>query len=135
MDLMNIMALSGQGMQAQSARMKVVAENLANENSVQSEEGGAYRAKQIYFQSVLNRQTGLTEVQVAKVERDTKTPLNMRYEPGNDLANARGYVEYPNVNGTLESVNMREAQRSYEANLAALSTSREMLTRTLDLLR
>lgn len=135
MDLMNIMNLSGQGMQAQSARMKIVAENLANENSVQSEEGGPYRAKQIYFQSVLNRQTGLTEVQVQKVERDMNTPLNMRYEPGHDLANARGYVAYPNVNGTIESVNMREAQRSYEANLAALSTTREMLTRTLDMLR
>jgi flagellar basal-body rod protein FlgC len=135
MDLMNVMALSGQGMQAQAARMKIVAENLANENSVQSEEGGAYRAKQIYFKSVLNRQTGLTEVQVDKVARDTQSPMELRYEPGNELANERGYVEYPNVNTTLESVNMREAQRSYEANLAALSTSREMVTRTLDLLR
>ncbi|PIZ31611.1 MAG: flagellar basal body rod protein FlgC [Alphaproteobacteria bacterium CG_4_10_14_0_8_um_filter_53_9] len=135
MDLMNIMDVSGKGLQAQSLRMRISAENIANADSVQSEEGGPYLAKQVYFKSVLNRQTGLTEVQVAKVDRDTKTPPTYQYQPGHDLANEKGYVAYPNVNGTLESINMKEAQRSYEANLAALSTTREMMTRTLDLLR
>lgn len=136
MDLLNIMVVSGGGMNAQTTRMKIAAENLANENSVQSMDGsGPYRAKQVYFETVLNRQTGMNEVKVNRVANDMNTPLNQRYEPGHDMADGRGYVAYPNVNGTIESINMREAQRSYEANMAAMTTTREMVTRTLDMMR
>lgn len=139
MDLMQNMNISAGGMFAQSQRMKVVAENIANADSVQAEgttgPGSPYRAKQIYFQSVLNRHTGATEVQISAVKPDMQTPLRPVYKPGHDLADARGFVMYPNVDSTLESINMREAQRSYEANLAAIETSRDMMTRTLDLMR
>lgn len=137
MDLLNTMTISAGGMYAQSARMRVASENIANADSVQSDDGGSepYRAKQIYFQSVLNRKTGATEVRVADIRRDEETPLRPVYQPGNKLANAQGYVMYPNVNGTLENINLKEAQRSYEANMSALTTARDMAGRTLDMLR
>lgn len=136
MDLMKTMSVSAGGMFAQSARMRIVAENIANADSVQNEAGtGPYRAKQIYFKTVLNKQTGASEVQVARVAEDMQTPLSMVYNPSHDLADARGFVQMPNVNSTLENINMKEAQRSYEANMAAIETARDMATRTLDLLR
>lgn len=136
MDLMHTMNVSAGGMLAQATRMKIAAENIANADSVQSADGsGPYRAKQVFFQSVLNRETGATEVQVSKIQRDESSPLRAVYQPGSDLADAQGFVQYPNVDSTIENLNMREAQRSYEANLAAIDTTREMATRTLDLLR
>ena len=135
MDLMDSMAVSGGGMLAQSARMKAAAENLANADSVQTAGGqGPYRAKQVFFKSVLNRATGMTEVH-AQVRSDVKTPLRAEYDPGNDLANKQGFVMYPNVDMTTESLNMKEAQRSYEANMAAINTAKDMAGRTLDMLR
>ena len=134
MDLMNSMSISAGGMLAQSVRMKVAAENIANADSVQAENGtGPYRAKQVYFSTLVGRD-GASRV-VSRVAEDTKTPLNAVYNPASDLADARGFVMMPNVNTTTENMNMREAQRSYEANMAAISTAREMATRTLDLLR
>lgn len=137
MDFLTSMNVSAGGMYAQSARMKIASENIANADSVQSDDDGGqpYRAKQVYFQSVLNRQTGATEVRVAGVRRDEETPLKPVYQPGNKLANAQGYVMYPNVNSTLETINLKEAQRSYEANMNALTTARDMASRTLELLR
>ena len=136
MDLLQSISISAGGMYAQSQRMKVAAENIANADSVQRVGGpGAYRAKQIYFRSVLNGQTGQSEVQVSKVADDTKTPMRQIYQPSHPLANAQGFVEMPNVDTTAENINMREAKRSYEANLAAISTAREMMGRTLDILR
>lgn len=136
MDLMEAIKVSAGGMNAQSTRMRVVAENIANADSVESAEGnGPYRAKQVYFQTVLNRETGLNEVRVAKVEADMTAPLRPVFMPEHQLADARGFVMYPNVNSTLENINMKEAQRSYEANMAAISTAKEMMGRSLDLLR
>lgn len=134
MDIMNSMNISAGGMLAQSVRMKVAAENIANADSVQAENGtGPYRAKQVYFSTLVGRD-GASRV-ISRVAEDTKSPLNAVYNPASDLADARGFVMMPNVNTTTENMNMREAQRSYEANMAAISTAREMATRTLDLLR
>jgi flagellar basal-body rod protein FlgC len=134
MDLLNSMSISAGGMLAQSTRMKVAAENIANADSVQRENGeGPYRAKEVYFQTLVGRD-GTARV-VSRVQEDTKTPLNAVYNPSSDLADARGFVMMPNVNTTMENMNMREAQRSYEANMAAITTARDMATRTLDLLR
>ncbi len=136
MDFLQSINVSAGGMYAQSQRMKVAAENIANADSVQRVGGsGAYRAKQVYFRSVLIQQNGQSEVQVSKVTDDTKTPMRQVYQPSHPLANAQGFVEMPNVDTTAENINMREAQRSYEANLAAISTAREMMGRTLDILR
>lgn len=136
MDFLTTMGVSAGGMSAQSLRMRVAAENMANANSVESADGsGPYRAKLVSFQSYLNPQTGATEVRVSGVARDMASPLTPVYDPGNRLADERGFVMHPNVDTTLESVNMREAQRSYEANMTALTTAREMATRTIDMLR
>jgi flagellar basal-body rod protein FlgC len=116
--------------------MRVVAENIANADSVESANGnGPYRAKQVYFETALNRQTGMNEVRLKKVVPDTQTPLRPVFMPGHQLADERGFVMYPNVNGTIENINMKEAQRSYEANMAAIGTAKEMMGRSLDLLR
>lgn len=134
MDILSSMNISAGGMLAQSTRMKVAAENIANADSVQRADGeGPYRAKQVLFQTVVDAQ-GNARVQ-ARVQEDMRTPMNAVYNPSSDLADERGFVMMPNVNTTLESMNMREAQRSYEANMAAISTAREMATRTLDMLR
>jgi flagellar basal-body rod protein FlgC len=87
----------------------------------------------VYFQTLVGRD-GTSRV-VSRVAEDTRTPLNTVYNPSSDLADARGFVMMPNVNTTIENMNMREAQRSYEANMAAITTARDMATRTLDLLR
>lgn len=135
MDLKQVMNVSAAGMMAQSVRMKVAAENIANADSVQSTDGsGAYVAKQVTFKSVYDRASGMTQV-AASVSKDTKTPMRAEYEPGNPLADAKGFVQMPNVDLTVENLNMKEAQRSYEANMAALTTAKEMTGRTLDLLK
>lgn len=135
MDLMQSVNISAGGMFAQSQRMKIAAENIANADSVENAQGtGPYRAKQMYFKSYLNKQGG-TEVAVTRVQDDMQTPLRNVYNPSHKLADARGYVAMPNVDTTMENLNMKEAQRSYEANLAAIETAREMMTRTLDILR
>ena len=135
MDMLQSINVSAGGMFAQSMRMKVASENIANADSVQSANGGGpYRAKQVSFESVLNRTTGMTEVR-AKTSEDNRTDMKVVYNPSSDLADARGFVTMPNVDTTIESINMREAQRSYEANLSAITTAREMATRTLDMLR
>lgn len=134
MDILGSMNISAGGMLAQSTRMKIAAENIANADSVESADGsGPYRAKQVYFKTMVDKAGG--NHVVASVKTDTKSPLNIVYNPASDKADARGFVQMPNVDGTTESMNMREAQRSYEANLAAITTARDMATRTLDLLR
>lgn len=134
MDLLNNMNVSAGGMLAQSTRMKIAAENIANADSIQRENGeGPYHAKQVYFRTFTDA-LGTSRV-AASVREDTQTPLQAVYNPGSDLADARGFVLMPNVNTTQENMNMREAQRSYEANMAAITTARDMATRTLDLLR
>lgn len=135
MDMLQSIQVSAGGMFAQSQRMKVAAQNIANADSVQSANGtGPYRAKQVVFETVMNRQTGMAEV-TSKVVEDHTTPFSAVYNPASDMADARGFVQMPNVDSTMENINMREAQRSYEANLAAISTARDMATRTLDMLR
>ncbi|TKW61920.1 MAG: flagellar basal body rod protein FlgC [Blastochloris viridis] len=135
MDMLQSIQVSAGGMFAQSQRMKVAAQNIANADSVQADRGtDPYRAKQVVFKTVLDRQTGMSTVQ-AKVVEDRVTPFNVVYNPGSDLADARGFVQTPNVDSTMENINMREAQRSYEANMAAITTARDMATRTLDMLR
>lgn len=134
-DFSRIVSMGAAGMRAQSLRMRVAAENLANIDSVQSADGsGPYRAKQVYFKSVMDRANGASGVQ-ALVKTDTRTPLRAEYNPGSDMANKQGFVMMPNVDMTTENLNMKEAQRSYEANLAAISAAREMSSRTLDILK
>ena len=135
MDMLQSMSVSAGGMFAQSQRMKAAAENIANADSIQAANGkGAYHGKLVTFKSVLNRQTGMTEV-TSQVKDDLKTPMQTVYNPGSDMADAKGFVTMPNVDPVTESINMREAQRSYEANMSAITTARDMATRTLDMMQ
>lgn len=135
MDLMDTMQISGAGMQAQSERLKVVAENVANADAVGTRDGTQpYRRKTIAFKDVLDRETGATLVKANKVGTDT-SDFQKRYEPSHPMADAEGYVLYPNVNPIMEMMDMREARRGYEANLNVIEASKAMLNQTVGLLR
>ena len=135
MDLMESLMISAAGMRAQGQRLRVVAENIANADSVSEVPGGdPYRRKTISFKNALDRELGMETVQVGKVGVDP-SDFRMKYDPGNPAADEKGYVKLPNVNSLIEMSDMREAQRSYEANLRAIEVARTMLQRTIDLIR
>ena len=135
MDLYTSMAVSASGMKAQGTRLKTIAENLANANTTAETPGDLpYRRKVVMFQNALDRQMGVDLVRVAKIDVDKKD-FERRYDPSHPSADADGYVLLPNVNSLVEAMDMREAQRSYEANLSAVDSARQMLMRTIDILR
>jgi flagellar basal-body rod protein FlgC len=115
--------------------MKVIAENIANAKSTApNPDADPYQRKVSVFGQVMNRENGTTEVKMTKVQKDT-SEFRLRYDPTHPGANAEGYVKMPNVNTLIESLDMREAQRAYEANLNVVESARAMMSRTLDLLR
>jgi flagellar basal-body rod protein FlgC len=127
--------VAASGLRAQTARMKVIAENIANANSTApNPDADPYQRKVSVFGQVMNRENGTTEVKMTKVQKDT-SEFRLRYDPTHPGANAEGYVKMPNVNTLIESLDMREAQRAYEANLNVVESARAMMSRTLDLLR
>lgn len=135
MDLMKSLLISASGMKAQSARMRVIAENLANADSIAQSPGDQpYRRKMVTFSNELDRASGVKLVEASGVTPDT-TPFGRKYDPGNPAADASGYVQTPNVEPVIEISDMQEAQRSYEANLNVIDAARSMLMRTIDLLR
>lgn len=122
-------------MKVQGTRLRVISENLANADSLPTGPGKSpYRRKNIQFQNVLDRELGLNLVKVKKIGVD-KSEFNRRFEPAHPAADEKGYVQTPNVKTLIEVMDMREAQRSYEANLTAIRTARSMMRRTIDLLR
>ena len=135
MDLMDTLAISAAGMRVQGERLRVISENIANVDSVSEVPGGdPYRRKTITFQNALDREMGVNLVKVKKVGLDP-SEFTRKYDPSNPAADKSGYVKLPNVNSLIEMNDMREAQRSYEANLKVIEVSRGMLQRTIDLLR
>lgn len=135
MDLDRALRISAAGMQAQSARLRVVAENLANRDSTGETPGSdPYRRRTITFANRLDRELGANTVRVSRVSTQPGD-FPRRFEPGHPAADAQGYVRVPNVDSMLEVMDMREAQRSYSANLAVLETSRSMLSRVIEALR
>ena len=128
-------SVSASGLRAQSLRMRIIAENLANQSSVATTPGGApYRRRIPTFKAEVDRASGATTVKVGSVATD-KSEFQRVYQPGNPAADARGYVLTPNVNGLVEMADMKAAQRSYEANLNAIEAARGMTMRTIDLLK
>ena len=126
-------AIAASALRAQQGRMRIIAENLANANSTSSTAGGdPYRRQAPVFEPI--RVAGGRGVKLAKVQPD-KTEFRQEYEPGHPSANAQGYVKLPNVNSMIEALDMRQAQRAYEANLNVIETARAMEMRTLDLLK
>ncbi len=135
MDLGTAMRIASSGMKAQSARLRVTAENLANvESTAQAPGGDPYRRKTITFAGRRDRELGAELVDVKRYGVD-RSDFELRHEPGHPAADAAGYVKYPNVNTFVELMDMREAQRSYEANLNALGLARSLQQKTIDLLR
>lgn len=135
MDLVKAMEMASKGMKAQGQRMKVISENLANaETTGKTSKEDPYRRQMAIFKNELNRADGTKEVQVDKITTD-KAPFILKYDPSHPAADEKGYVKMPNVNPLLEMMDMREAQRSYEANLGVIEVARSMLLRTIDLLR
>lgn len=127
--------IAASGLRAQSGRMRIIAENVANANSTaQTPEGDPYRRRIPVFQAELDRTTGAEMVSMTRVRAD-RGDFRLVYEPGHPAANDEGYVKYPNVQTLVELMDMREAQRSYEANLNTMENARQMMQRTLDLLR
>jgi flagellar basal-body rod protein FlgC len=135
MDFLRSIGIAASGLKAQAGRMRLISENLANADSTASTKGGdPYRRKVPTFKSHFDRELNANVVEMGRVQRDP-TPFNTRLDPGNPAADAQGYVKLPNVNGLVEQMDMREAQRSYEANLGVITATRRMVARTLDILR
>lgn len=127
---------SAAGMRTQSERMKIVSENIANQSSTGTTPGSEpYRRKTITFKNQVDKETGVEAVKVSKIGRDYKTPLRAKFDPGHPAADENGYVLTPNVDTPIEMVDMKEAQRSYEANISAMQTSKRMYMNTIELLK
>lgn len=127
--------IAGAGLQAQSTRVRIVSENLANAQSTGRTPGSdPYRRKTVTFENAMDGALGASLVKVKGVGVD-KSPFRTEFEPGNPAADAKGYVKLPNVSILLEMADMREANRSYEANLQMIKQGRSMQSMTIDLLR
>ena len=127
--------ISGSGMQAQSTRMRVVSENLANAQSTGRTPGAdPYRRKTVTFAEEMDRAMGAPTVVVKDIGSD-RSPFSVSHDPGNPAADADGNVKMPYVNVLIELSDLRQANRSYSANVEAISQARSMLTMNIDLLR
>jgi flagellar basal-body rod protein FlgC len=135
MDFNTSLFVAASGMRAQSGRMRVIAENLANANSSATTPGGdPYRRRIATMSAEFDREVGATVVKLDQPAADN-SEFRTEYDPGNPAADKGGYVKMPNVNALVEMMDMRDAQRSYEANLQMMDAARNMLARTVDLLR
>ncbi len=127
--------IAGSGIEAQGNRLRVVAQNVANIDSTGTTPGAQpYQRRTITFRNVLDRELGVEKVTVSSYGLD-KTPFKKKFEPAHPAADAQGYVLYPNVESAVEMVDMREAQRGYEANVNVIDVSRSMIAQTLSLLK
>ena len=134
-DIIRTMRISGSGLRVQGQRLRVIAQNIANANSLPTDPNGKpYRRKTITFRNEFNKALGLDTVKVHKVRPDMSA-FGKRFDPNHPAADADGYVLTPNVNTLIEMTDMREAQRSYEANLSVIKSSKRMLNSAIDLLR
>ena len=134
-DFLNSLKISASGLHAQSARMRVIAENIANADSAaKTPNEDPYRRRIPSLRAEFNNELNAYEVKIGKIQMDG-SDFETKYEPGHPAADERGYVRYPNINSLVEQMDMREAQRTYEANLNVITASRQMLGRTLDILR
>ena len=134
-DIIRTMRSSGSGLRTQGQRLRVIAQNIANANSIATDPNGKpYRRKVITFRNEFDKALGLDTVRVHKVRPDM-SEFGKRFDPNHPAADTEGYVLTPNINTLVEMTDMREAQRSYEANLNVIKSSKKMLTNALDILR
>ena len=134
-DLNQALNVSAAGMDAQTTRLRVIAENIANQDTTGAAPGAdAYRRKTVTFESAMDKEAGVQTVKVKNIGVDS-SDLPLRYDPANPASDAQGYVKLPNVNSFVEVMDMREAERSYSANLSVMQATRSMLNKTIDLLK
>ncbi|MEA2987343.1 MAG: flagellar basal-body rod protein FlgC [Alphaproteobacteria bacterium] len=135
MDFLKSIAVAASGLRAQAGRMRVISENIANADSTaQRPDSDPFRRKIPTFRSEIDRALDARVVGLGKVRNDP-SQFRLKYEPGHPAADANGNVRYPNVNALIEMTDMREAQRSYEANLNVIGATRRMIQRTIDILK
>ena len=135
MDFLKTMAIAASGLRAQAGRMRIISENIANADSTPSSPGAEpYRRKMPTFQTEVDRALDVKLVELGKTRTDN-SDFRLKYEPGHPAADENGNVKYPNVNPLIEMTDMREAQRSYEANINVISATRRMIQRTIDILK
>lgn len=134
-DFLASIKIAATGLHAQTARMRVIAENMANADSAgKTPEEDPYRRRVPTFKAEFDNEVGGTTVEIGRLALD-QSEFESRYEPGHPAADEAGYVRYPNVDPLIEAMDMREAQRTYEANLNVVSATRSMVGQTLDILR
>lgn len=145
MSLLQSLSVSASGMSAQSARAQIITENLANSETTRTPDGGPYRRKDVVFESqaqgspfsaVFQEELtpGAMGVGATEVREDDRPPM-MRYQPGHPHADERGYVAYPNISPAEEMVDLMGASRGYQANVAAFSAAKDMVSKSIDLMR
>jgi flagellar basal-body rod protein FlgC len=134
-DFIKSLSIAASGLRAQAGRMRVISENIANADSTATDpKGQPYRRKIPTFRSEVDRALGARRVELGRVAVD-QSAFRSKYEPGHPAADADGNVKYPNVNSLVEITDMRDAQRSYEANINVIGATRRMLQRTIDILK
>jgi flagellar basal-body rod protein FlgC len=134
-DFLKTMSIAASGLRAQAGRMRVISENIANADSTPTAPGAnPYRRKVPTFVSEFDRTLNARLVELGRVRTDN-SEFRLKYEPGHPAADRNGNVKYPNVNPLVEMTDMREAQRSYQANVNVISATRRMIQRTLDILK
>jgi flagellar basal-body rod protein FlgC len=135
MDFFRTLAVAASGLRAQTGRIRIISENIANADSTPAVPGAdPYRRKVPTFQTEFNRALDVNVVELGKIQADTSA-FRLKYEPGHPAADANGNVKYPNVNPLVEMTDLREAQRSYQANINVISATRRMIQRTIDILK
>jgi len=135
MDFVKTLSIAASSLRAQAGRMRIISENIANADSTPQRPGAdPYRRKFPTFRSELDRTLDTRVVELGKVQTDS-SDFRLKYEPGHPSADANGNVKYPNVNPVIEMTDMRDAQRSYEANINVITATRRMIQRTIDILK
>jgi flagellar basal-body rod protein FlgC len=134
-DFLKSISIAASGLRAQAGRMRIISENIANADSTAAKAGDSpYRRKIPTFRSEMDRALGAQVVELGRTATDTAA-FRTKYEPGHPSADANGNVKYPNVNSLVEMTDMRDAQRSYEANINVIGATRRMIQRTIDILK
>ena len=135
MDLLKSIIVAASGLRAQTNRMRVIAENIANANSTAPEKAAEpYRRRIPTFKTLFDKELGADVVKPGRTALDP-SPFGQKFQPGHPAADKNGYVRVPNVNTLVELTDMRQAQRTYQANINVVRASRQMLSRTIDILR
>lgn len=136
MNILHALEVSASGMRAQGDRLRAVAQNIANADTAANTPGAdPYRRKSTLFKNYIDRETGVQMVKVEKILEDKSNDFRLKFMPDHPGADDNGYIRLPKINTLIEMTDMREAQRSYEANLGMVKIAKGMMGQTIDLLR